>query len=346
MQKDLFVTRSELFSLIDFATATRVSRRLRSVAGPPGYGKTWLLHQLEQHLLNHKELFVVRAPTNISTSKKDLTDWLAEIVERARKICPQVGKVNPTEDEPEAVIGHLLEKLCETCSPTWRIILIVDALDEVPEHIRKSMENSFLGQFWLKDCVRMVVSFRDDFSLRAHHLRRGERRIVLDTFTQEQGREQLAKRAYFLDEPSNMAYEEILSLVNPYKLNYPGLNTLLVQKIKQNEQIGQVPLITADDLRDCWQAVIKQPLAETSGYAETLESDLKAIVSHNEDSWTFGTFSRICNYTQNEAFVHWQGFIALSVVVPHPIHKSGYMVIDGLREMLRAEIRLRDKEYG
>ncbi len=342
-RRELFVERRELQQLIGFATAARVSRRLRSVAGPPGYGKTCLLYQLEQYLLDHEELFVVRVPTNRSTSKKDLTDWLAEIVEKARKICPLVGKVNPT-DEPEAVIGHLLEKLCETCSPTWRIILIVDALDEVPEHIRRELENRFLGQFWRKDCVRLVVSFRDDFKLKTHHLRRGERRIVLDTFTTDQGHQQLEKRAQVIPENLNTPFEELSQLVAPYKFNLPGLTTLLSQQVKKNEQNGQSPVLTAADLKVCWQLLIKQPLAETSGHAKILEADLKAIVLHSEDSWTFETFSRICNYSQNEAFPHWQELMALSVVAPHPIHKSRYMVIDGLREMLRAEISLREEE--
>ncbi len=343
-RRGLFVERSQLIKLIRFATQQKAFRRLRSITGPPGYGKTCLLYQLEQHLLEqHEDLFVVRVPTNRLKSKDDLTNWLVAVVEQANKICSEVGEINP-DDEPEAVIGHLLEKLCEQCSPTWRIILIVDGLDEIQDHIRRELENRFLVQFWLKDCVRMVVSFRDDFSLRTHHLRRGERRIVLDTFTTDQGHQQLEKRAQVIPETLNTSFAELSQLVAPYKFNLPGLTTLLSQKVKENEQNGQSPVLTANDLRTCWQALIKRPLAETPGYAEVLEGDLKAIVSHSDDSWTFETFSRTCNYSQNEAFAHWQELMALNAVAPHPVHKSRYMVIDGLREMLRAEISLREEE--
>ncbi|RME50821.1 MAG: hypothetical protein D6796_02220, partial [Caldilineae bacterium] len=47
----LFVGRESLLEdLIRWATAPTVRRRLRTIAAPPGYGKTWLLHELERRL--------------------------------------------------------------------------------------------------------------------------------------------------------------------------------------------------------------------------------------------------------------------------------------------------------
>lgn len=343
----LFVWRKELQDLIDFATTETVSRRLRTVAGPPGYGKTCLLHKLHQTLNDKsvkkfKKLFVIWTPIGQFNEFNDLETWLKAIVEQAKDECAQLSKFDSTS-ESKNVISQLLEKLCETCRPKRRIILIVDALDELPD-LRQELEDHFLAHFWRKECVRIIISFRDEFSLKNPNLRRSERRITLTTFSQEQGQEQLDKRAKLIPEPLSSPFKHLLELVHPYKFNHPGLNTLLSQTINKNEHNSQNPVLTAADLRQCWLALIKEPLAAEPGYAAVLERDLKTIVLHPEDSWTFETFADICKYSQNEAFAHWQDLMAACVVEQHPDYSQRYRVIDGLRELLCAELRLREEE--
>ncbi len=342
---DLFVWRQELQDLIDFVTADQVSRRLRTVAGPPGYGKSWLLRRLNKILSDNtkkefKELVPIRVPLNRFESFGDMKVWLQDVVEQARKFCPDVTAINPN-DTPEAIIGHLLEKLCETCIPTWRIILIVDALDEMPKNLRRELENRFLVKFWRKDCVRMVISFRDDFSLRSDSLRRGERRIVLTTFTEEQGQEQLEKRTTVIPERLNIPAENLSVLVYPYKFTHPGLNSLLSQKINKNEQDGHEQVLTADDLRDCWLTLIKRPLAETLEYANLLQEGLIKVVNHNQDSFTIEDYADMKNCTVEEAYKQMEVLRAENLV----IQAGGlYSVAGGLREFIRAEIHLKEEE--
>jgi hypothetical protein len=208
---DLFVWREELQQLIDFATTPQESRRLRTVAAPPGYGKTCLLRRLYE-TLNDKSvkefqgLFVIRTPLKPFTSFDEMKSWLQEVVTQAEEICPAVAEINPT-DTPEAIIGHLLQKLGEDCIPQWRVIVIVDALDELPDNLIIVLENRFLAQFWHKDYTRMAISFRNDHSLKNPNLRRGEKRIKLATFSQEQGRKQLQKRAEVIPEPLITPFE-------------------------------------------------------------------------------------------------------------------------------------------
>jgi len=346
VKSELFVWRSELQALLDFAIAPQASRRLNTVAAPPGYGKTWLLRRLFQILDQYKDLFVIWTPTEHLREFGDLEAWLRDIVEGAKGKCPQVEEIN-LNAPPEAIIGYLLEKMCETCIPTFRVILIVDALDELPNNLRRELENRFLAQFWRKNCVRMVISFREDFFLRSHTLRRGELRITLNAFSPEQGRELVAKRTQFVPaETHNISFKDLLELVEPYPFNLPQLNTILSQKVHHNEKLKKKPLLGSADLRSAWLELINQPLASSASYAEILEKDLKTIVLYPEDSWSPEEFARVCGYNQIDAFNHWQDLVALSLVVPDPRGNRRYMVIDGLRELLRAEIRLRETENG
>ena len=73
----------------------------------------------------------------------------------------------------------------------------------------------------------------------------------------------------------------------------------------------------------------------------TLERDLKRIVAHKEDTWTLETFATMCDYSEREALHHLQSLMALSVV--SPAYKQRYKVVDGLREIIRAENRLRSQ---
>jgi hypothetical protein len=335
---ELFVWRKELQQLIDFATAETVSRRLPTVAGPPGYGKSWLLRRLYENLNDtsvkkFRGLFVIWVPLDRFESFDDMKAWLQTVVAQAQKICPAVAEINPN-DTPEAVIGHLLQKLDEECKPKWRIIVFVDALDEPPNNLCRELENRILENFWRRDCVRMIISFRDDFSLKNPNLRRGETRIVLETFSQEQGREQLEKRATVIPEALTTPIEKLLELVYPYKFNHPGLNTLLSQKIYQNELNGHNPVLTADDLRDCWAALIKDSLAIDPGYAKIVERDLKILVSIKEDTWILETVAKYLDASVTDAQKRLQELIEKSVVAHYSAKR--YKVVDGLREFLRS----------
>jgi hypothetical protein len=65
---------------------------------------------------------------------------------------------------------------------------------------------------------------------------------------------------------------------------------------------------------------------------------------HNDDGWTLETFAIVCEYDLKTAFDHLQNLMDRSVVVPHRVHKARYIVIDGLRELLYAELRLKGVE--
>lgn len=339
--QNLFVGREpELQNLIEWVMAPTVPRRLKTITAPPGYGKSWLLRQLENQLgaKHGRELFLINVPTLQLKSRADIAAWLPSIIKEAKKFCDEVRTPDPA-NSPETIISHLLEDLSKNCSPTLRPIILVDAFDELFPNEGRELEKHLLEPFWANSNVRIVIAFRDELSLVSPTLRRGEERIRLEAFSEPEGRRQLDKYLQLKDEGLQISLEDFFDLVDPYTLNVPALNLILLRRIRQNERANRSPLLSADDLRASWHELIGEKLTQQPFSADTLESDLWKIVRIPETSWNLETFAEVCGYTVYEALQHIDGLITLGVV--NQTRRQRYQVIDGLREILRLQLRFR-----
>ncbi|MCK6625934.1 MAG: hypothetical protein L6R45_12250 [Anaerolineae bacterium] len=340
---DLFVGReTELADLIRWATADTVPRRLRTIVGPPGYGKSWLLCQLEKRLRDSRrhgrDLFLLRIPTAEVISRQQIKAWLPSLIKTAQDVRSGEIRDHAPTDPPETIIARLLEDLCQNCSPTLRPILLVDALDELLDNERRELEKNLLEQFWLNPGVRIVMAFRDDLGLKSPNLRRGEIRTPLQIFEPETGQKQLQKLAAENVPPQPA---DLLPLLPPYLWTHPQINVSLYE-IAQREAPNRQPLaFTTDELKSCWVSLIKDKVDQALLSQDVIENDLRAI-SAGEDTWTLETFAALGQYAQGEALDHLQSLMALSIV--SQAGGQRYQVVDGLRELLRAEIKLREKE--
>ncbi|MBN1995308.1 MAG: hypothetical protein JW953_21650 [Anaerolineae bacterium] len=346
-RSELFVGRErELEDLVRWATDIAVpSRRLRTIAAPPGYGKTWLLKQLVCRLAEWRDLFIITAPTLTLTSYAAITKWLLTVIEQAGTVCAKMSAV-PPDESLEAWVRHLLENLTQN-SPSLRPILIVDGLNELADNERRELEKYLLDQFWLNPEVRIIVSFREESYLIPSNPRRGEKRISLETFSKIEnkisadGHQQLHKRATIIPEKLEAPLEEFLEIVAPYALTVPGLNTILFRRARENEANHRRPILNANDLKESRYELIGPELRQKPETVKTIEDALRQIVALQENSWILENFAGN-KYTQREALNHIQTLMVLSIVT----HIGGqrYQIVDGLRELLYAENRLREKE--
>lgn len=337
--QNLFVGRElELQSLIEWVMAPTVPRRLKPIVAPPGYGKSWTLHRLERDLAHQhgRELFLIRVPTLTLKSRTDIEAWLPSIVAEARRLRPNIRAHQPTHS-PEKIIANFLEDLGQNSSPVLRPLLIVDAFDELLDNERRELETHLLEQFWANPAVRIIMAFRDVLSLLRPTLRRGEERFPLQIFSSEVGRAQLQKLT--TDNPGLKA-EDLLSLLPPYRWNHPKINSCLCA-LAHNKVQHHLPLLfTADEVRDCWVSLIEDKIDLHIINLKEIENDLKTIVTV-EDTWTLETFATICKCDKREAHHRIQRLMAISVVVQ--AQSQRYQIIDGLRELLRAENHLREE---
>ena len=334
---ELFVGRADVLNeLLEWATASSVTRRLRSIAAPPGYGKSWLLIELSRYLKEQSDLFIVTVPTLELTSKPKIEEWLPTVIRDGQRFCDAVSSIDQS-DSPGSIIFHLVEKLSIECN--LRPILVVDALDELTEDQQRILEKQLLEVFWLLHDVRIIVSFRDENRLFRPSLRRGEKRIKLQTFSTDEGQEQLHKRSTIKQEKLELAADDLLKLLSPYTLTIPGLNTLLIKQIQENEAVNSSPLLAADHLNKCWRKLIGENLGEQPQFTKELEKDLWKVARFPENSWDLETFAELCDYTEYQAQQRIDGLMALGVAMHSG--QQRYQLIDGLTEILRLELRLR-----
>lgn len=264
---DLIVDREqELAQLIEWATVPNVRYRLKSIAAPPGYGKSWLLSEFVRRLSDRDDLFIIRVPTLRLKSKADIDDWLPSVVKAAREICLNVRQ-HEGDTLPESIL-RLLDDLCENCIPALRPLLIVDGFDELSDDERQILESHLLQSFWRNECTRIAIAFRDELSLYNSRLRRVEDRMNLNVFIPQYGEEQLQKRVE-KDKITKLSITDLRPLIPLYTWTHPEVNCNLYeiakQKIKNNKDLS----FTADELRDSWLSLVKDKLYQVMPTRDT-----------------------------------------------------------------------------
>lgn len=333
--------KTELKELIRWATAKTVPRRLKTIVAPPGYGKSWLLCQFKKRLSarNCRELFFIHVPTpkredQRLKSRDDIMVWLSKVWEEAQKCCQSMRDYDPALPV-ETVIARLLEDLCQNCNLTLQPIVIVDSFDELPPNEREILQKHLLEEFWRNECVKIAIAFRDELSLNRPTLRRGEERLYLKIFEPQEGQDQLQKRAEKFQEDSIISPQALRSLIPPYDWTHPKLNTGLYEAAHEKAQNQQPLSFTPAELNNCWVSLIETKAQDLSMDLSIIEGDLKAIAS--SEIWTVEIFAQICGYSLSEAYQHIADLMALTLVSHE---KQNYKVVDGIRELIQAEIVL------
>lgn len=339
----LFVGRKKELDELNVWAIDSDSPRLMTIAAPPGYGKSWLLRQLEHRLSARRDLFLIwlsaedfklspANPTDDITAK--ITSWRQNFVAKARYVCAQLRTLDLAAAQAYT-IAQVVEEVCQN----RHLILLVDGFDELFPNEARPLEKQVLEEFWRKECVRIVMAIREQGKLTSPTLRRGELRSDLNPFSQAEGDQQLAVRLEELQTPRS----ELIELVAPYTLQIPGLNTLLARQVRKNEQASRTPLLTSGDVEFCWRELIGESIKTVPHSWETLEQDLIKFGHHPVETWTVSDFVVICQVdSEREAREHIDSLQKLGVVA-HVQHQR-FAMVEGLRQLLCAYHRLKDEQ--
>lgn len=339
---NLFVGREDILNKVEkWANEDKSPHRLLSIVGSPGIGKSWLMGKAKERLDGQKRLVFwanlsqdARDPTSGKPAPDLITEagqqeWLEHhIIQKTRQLCPgakglRIGSI-------EAALDSLVNDLCGPCQPMPPPVLLVDGFEEVADDQRERLEERIFKRFLFRDCTRMIVSRRDEFSLTNSVLRWNERKEQIGVLQSLQGQEQLRRRAD--KDRTTLDLNTLIRSIPPYKWNHPHINTFLFERIKQR----QPSTLNATDLRECIDEVIRPTMLEPAafGLLDGLAHLRLSPQAPPVDDWTEK------NLRDSELQIGLEDKDLSRLFDAGLVHqKKGtqrYMVGDGLRELLRA----------
>jgi hypothetical protein len=384
---DLFVGRTvPMEDILDWAREENPAQRVLSVVGPPGVGKSYLLHRVRDLLhaagrlvfwINLSRDLTIRgddrwcsinSPASAGNSSLDpasgendrgkahpdviteagLRIWLAEAIQRSQARCDRVRPYDGSIS-PEAVLFTLVTDLCERCD--LKPILIVDGFEEIDQPRRDWLEESVLAQFIGRSCTRIIIGWRDEFSLNSPALRWTEGKLTLTVMNDMDSDLQVRTRLQNWDKrplrTKQTGYFPSADLIanfrarNPifhYSWNHPGINTFLLERAVLNWHSSRPRLLDKQDLFDCILDITAIASARLSMHEFKLLVDLAELADPTDttkllDEWLEGDLTRQLKITIDDerlAELFRRG-IVLNVELT-----ARYKVADGLREALRA----------
>lgn len=346
---DLFVGRTtSLARILYWANEENPVQRVLSVVGPPGVGKSYLLHRAYDRLqASGRVVFwidlsrdpAIRGGCPDVLTMDGLRSWLKAAVQYARQSCPSVRDYEGSIS-PEAMIHTLATDLCDVCDS--KPVLMVDGFEEINQQERDRLEWTVLEQFISRGCTRILIGQRDEFALNSPSLRWTEGKEILSVMDEKESDLQIKTRL----EKWNAHPRHAGPIVNfpsadwlknlrehnplpPYDWNHPGLNTLLLERIVPRHQAGSEAYVSVDDLRQC--------ILEVTGSISPLSSSqldcLRAVATRLPPEWANEDLMdtlKIVIEDDNLSELFRRGIVFNIEGTPR------YKVADGLRELVRA----------
>jgi hypothetical protein len=331
--------RAILEELVSWAADPTAHPALKLISAPPGYGKTWLMNALSDRLAKLPDLFVIFYSALKLTHPDAIRQWLNNVWQQACTHCPRLEA--PTPDE--SIAGFLARLMaCLETDPALRPIFLLDGLDEPSPNEQSMLEKQLLEPTLAYPPARLVGSCRDDFGFKSLKLRKaGKDSLRLQPFTPAEARQQLQKRPELSHGDLPFDQDKLATLVTPYKFDVPYLTTTLVRLAKCNLDENREKLLSADDIRRCWLAAIGVKFDQPTVSPGDLENNLKAMSTLA--GWSGEDFAQQCQLNMHQTSYR-IGILMTLGVVQYTAAGQQYQVVNGLRELIQAELRRRERE--
>ncbi|GAB4579064.1 MAG: hypothetical protein Fur0022_18020 [Anaerolineales bacterium] len=271
----LFVGREEALKQIEQWLATaHPSRRIFSLTGPPGIGKSWVIAEVYRKLyaakrrvfilnLNATPLLAdaddaypdfvkIKGPVNAQQQQK-YRDWLKTAIKEAKKNnCLNVEKLDLTLT-PERSLEKLVEALCRDCADPAPV-LIVDGYEGLSPEEGDWLQEYFLKPVLTRQCSLLIITRRDEKWLEMSSMRliTSEDALMLQPLSEAHGKEQIQKRLAHKSPALNPSVlQAVYNSIPRYKQTHPKINSVLMDLAIEKEKAGQPGTLTYQDMQNC-----------------------------------------------------------------------------------------------
>lgn len=349
---ELYVDREkELGDLLAWTDSASVSKQVKSLVAPPGAGKTWFLQAVQEKLEGRVKdappgrlvIFcdvprLVDRNQSVATSldSKAVFDWLAQEQAKAFRFCSDVRPIDRSVQIAQA-IDQLVIDLCEKCALQHPVVVLVDGLDEAPPDQAAKIEWEILERFIGKQCVRMVIAHRDEYTLK-NPLKNQAERFFLSIPPSVEEQFQKFKKWFYKDvtPPTETNLDQFKRLLTHYQWNHPYINAFLFDKALQRVASDVTQLLTTDDLRECLYAVIERRDKDGKPRFGALKGEtfdcLKQIAKGLPNTWSLADLLRQLGLREQDECM--KQLFEYGVAFYNPTIRR-YQLADGLRELAR-----------
>jgi len=326
---------------------------IRSLIGPPGTGKSWILAHLEEAILSNSTQIlspkcvlrlsapdlVGRAPQ--ATVKQRLVDSMKECYD-------QISYPSSSLPTLAVIIETLRDQIAGECDAT-SFLLIIDDLDELTSPSDWDEVQDLLARF-LDDknrCFRILIARRS--RLTDYRLRKLDRPIPIDTFeiganAIETSAEQIEKLlTHHSIEIAHVNLSSVLPSGCNYPWNHPYINCFLLTHFCKHYRT-----LPVDSLLECCKSLISRKLRPFHGeanYASEVASYvdlLLAMVRSLPEQWTSADFRQVSKRSLGVDDI--QSGMIVNIQNADGTPSPSYRIAEGLRELLMDIAMLQETE--
>lgn len=343
----LFVNRPTVLDGIRaWADAPAVEKRVLSLVGPPGSGKTWILKKLYEEWEKNRFVVWLDIPSVVDRARGNIDAlafrrWIDKAVDAGQEYCSSLS-VSSFVDVASMAEG-LANQLCQ-CNLDKAPLVLVDGYDEIEEErTRKILCMKILQPLVEKPCMRLIIAHRDQYRLEGDALRRNQTVLSLLLEESDEFAMQQFERLFTQARPSDPlpAARPWMKRRPHYRWNHPFLNHFLFERGLSAYPSPALRDLSVQDLYEAIQEAISRPDEKGKPRYTPLSQDefrtLHRLANELPDAWSpTDVQARLGVHFFSDARIGRLCILAVVVQIPD---KPLYQVSDGIRELLR-EIEL------
>lgn len=342
---DLYVARPIIEGVIlEWLNDPQPQHSVRSLVGPPGTGKSWLLAHFRDKTNPSCGKLYLTARDLINGDHRDRIKQ--NLIRAANECCPELMYPETSLPTLEAIIEGLSERMIRKCRLNF-VLLMVDGCDDLDEPEEFDRVQVVLTKFFAEHTVgfRMLIARRSQ--LTHYKLRKHDQPIEVEVFRaldgpdspEEQKRKLLQLKGI---DPDTIELRSILPKGHHYQWNHPFINCFLLSRHSQG-----APL-TLDALRLCCLALVNRPIAPLGDPErhpvlddEMLDTLIELSIRLPEQ-WDGERYKMVAQ-RELEARDLRRGTI-VNIRDEHGNSTPFYTIADGLRELLRDIAKMQQTE--
>ena len=348
---NLFVDRPTIRGKIEQWADGALDKRLFSVIGPPGSGKTWLLKDLYEKWKGETNsgkrdrlVFWLDVPEVVNRgekqrdlvlNKEEVFKWLERTREEALENCPEIREIDRTV-EPSRAVEDIVDDLCQPGVLEDAPIFILDRYDEVPKLAAEVVCDRLIRYLTSRECTRVLMAYRAEIKLYFGVPRFNQHSESMESkISAEEQFRRLAEHHGVRELPSNL--DDWKASLKNYPWTHPFINAFFFECAWQGNGQPLRPL-TAADLRQCCEILITRPDATTGipRYHPLSPNEfnlLKQIANKCRDEWAEWELEEYTGQkSSSEMIKRLANEYGLIANIPKTPRQK---IADGLRELLR-----------